>query len=90
MAGDVAYTLKELAAEISKQTGKEIPYKNLPEEEYAKLLISFGIPEGFAKAIAGWDVGVSKGDLFNDGKVLSKLIGRPTTSLAVSVKKALS
>lgn len=90
LAGDVAYTLKDLAEEISKQTGKEIPYKNLPEEEYAKLLISFGIPEGFAKAIAGWDVGVSKGDLFNDGKVLSKLIGRPTTSLAVSVKKVLS
>jgi NAD(P)H dehydrogenase (quinone) len=89
LAGDEAYTLSGLAAEISRQTGKEIPYKDLSEGEYSELLTSFGIPVAFAKAIAGWDVGVSKGDLFDDSKVLSKLIGRPTTPLSDSVKKAL-
>ena len=29
LAGDEAYTLTDLAAEISRQTGKDIPYKNL-------------------------------------------------------------
>lgn len=89
LAGDSAYTLSDLAAEISKQTGKELPYRNLPEEEYAKILESFNMPEFFARAIASWDIGVSKGDLFNDSKELSKLIGRPTTSLETSVKEAL-
>ena len=89
LAGDSAYTLSDLAAEISKQSGKELPYRNLPEEEYAKILESFNMPEFFARAIASWDIGVSKGDLFNDSKELSKLIGRPTTSLAMSVKEAL-
>lgn len=89
LAGDVAYTLKDLAAEISRQTGKDIPYNNLSEEEYAGVLKSVGVPEGFAQAIAGWDIGVSKDDLFEDNKVLSGLIGRPTTTLAASVKKAL-
>ncbi len=89
LAGDEAYTLKELAAEVSRQAGKEVPYNNLPEAEYAQLLVSLGVPEGFAQAIAQWDTGASKNDLFDDSKVLSKLIGRPTTPLSVSVKDAL-
>lgn len=90
LSGDSAYTLAELAAEISAQTGKTIPYQNLPEAEYAKILAGFGIPEGFAQAIASWDVSASKGDLFADTKVLSTLIGRPTTSLATVVAAALA
>lgn len=35
LAGDDAYTLSDLAAEISAQTGKNIPYKNLSEADYA-------------------------------------------------------
>ena len=89
LAGDSAYTLKDYAAEIASQTGKDIPYKDLPEQEYAVVLTASGLPEGLAQAIASWDVGVSKGDLFNEGKVLSGLIGRPTTSLSDTVKKAL-
>lgn len=89
LAGDEAYTLQDLAAEISKQTGKNIPYNNLPEAEYAGVLTSLGLPRGVAEAIASWDVGASKGDLFDDKKVLSNLIGRPTTPLAESVKAAL-
>ena len=90
LAGDDSYTLADLAAEISKQTGKVIPYNNLPETEYAKILKSFGIPEGFADAIASWDVSTSKGDLFDESHQLSKLIGRPTTPLAETVKAALT
>lgn len=82
LAGDTSYTLTDLTAEISRQSGKAIPYKNLPEADYAAALISFGLPEGFARAIAGWDVGASKGALFEDGRQLSGLIGRPTTPLS--------
>lgn len=61
LAGDTAWTLSDLAAEISRQTGKDIPYKNLPEADYAKALASHGVPEGFAASIASWDVGASRG-----------------------------
>ncbi len=44
LAGDDAYTLSDLAAEISRQTGQKIPYKNLPESEYAAALTGFGLP----------------------------------------------
>ena len=89
LAGDTAYTLTELAAEISKQTGKNIPYNNLPEKEYANILKKVGLPEMFAEAIASWDTGASKGDLFDDSHQLSQLIGRSTTPLADAVKAAL-
>ena len=89
LAGDEAFTLSELAAEISLQTGKDIPYKDLPEEEYVSALKSLDIPEGFAQTLAGWDIGISKNDLFNNSKTLSKLIGRPTTPMAETEKKAL-
>jgi len=87
-AAAVAIT-DDLAAEISNQTGTNIPYRNLTEAEYTKILESFEIPAGFAAAIASWDVSASKDDLFDDSHQLSALIGRPTTPLADSVKAAL-
>lgn len=90
LAGDKAHTLTELAEEISRQTGKNIPYKNLPEEEYAAILAKNGVPEGFAKVVAGFDTDASKGHLYDDSKELSKLIGRPTTSLSEAIKRALN
>ena len=85
LAGDTAYTLTDLAAEISRQSGKTIPYKNLPEADYAAALLGFGLPESLARAIASWDVCASEGALFDDSRQLSTLIGRPTTPLSTMV-----
>ena len=89
LAGDEAWTLSDLAAEITRQTGTDIPYKNLPEAEYTAALQGFGLPEEFARMIAGWDAGASEGALFDDGRQLSKLTGRPTTTLSTAVADAL-
>lgn len=89
LAGDSAFTLSEFAAEISRQSGKAIGYVNLPEAEYEKALLGAGLPGFLAKLLAESDTGVSKGALFDEGKQLSKLIGRATTPLATSVKAVL-
>ncbi len=89
LGGDNAFSLADLAAEISRQSGKTIPYKNIPEADYAAALASHGVPEGFAKLIAGWDTATSKGALFTTRRDLSTLIGRPTTPLAETVKAVL-
>lgn len=81
LAGDHSYTLTELAALISQHAGKDIPYVNLPETEFKAALMGAGLPEAFASLLADSDVGVSKGGLFEDKGELSKLIGRPTTSV---------
>ena len=90
LAGDLYYTLKDLAAEISKQTGKELPYQNLPESEYDRILKSIGLPETFALAIAGWDVRASHDELFDNSGPLSALLGRSTTPLSQVVADALA
>jgi NAD(P)H dehydrogenase (quinone) len=90
LAGDEAYTLSDLAAEISRQAGKAIPYRNMPEADYAAALQGFGLSEGMSHAIASWDVGASKGALFDDGRQLSGLIGRATAPLAGTVAEALA
>jgi NAD(P)H dehydrogenase (quinone) len=90
LAGDDAYTLTDYAAEISRQTGKNIPYKNLPEGEYAIMLRKFGLPEMIADAVASWDTCAAKGDLFDNSRQLSKLLGKPTTPLSETVAAALA
>lgn len=89
LAGDEAWTLSDLATEISLQSGRTIPYRNLSEADYAAALTGFGLPEPLSQAIAGWDVAASRDALFDDRRTLSKLIGRPTTPLSASVAAAL-
>lgn len=87
LAGDEAYTLTDFAAEITKQAGKNIPYKNLSEAEYTAALVEVGLPEAFAKILADSDANAAKGALYSDDKTLSKLIGRPTTPWTNVVKQ---
>ena len=89
LAGDSAWTLSELAAELSKQSGKPVAYQNLSEADFAAALKGVGLPSGLADMLADSDTGASKGGLFDDSRTLSKLIGRPTTTLAESVKSIL-
>lgn len=86
LAGDAGWTLSQLAAELAKQSGKKVVYQNLSEADFAAALKGVGLPAGLADMLADSDVGASKGGLFDDSHTLSKLIGRPTTSLADSVK----
>ena len=90
LGGDKPYTLAELAAELARQTGKPVVYKDLPQAEYAKALTGFGLPDGLAGAIADADAGASRGELDTQSHDLSKLIGRPTTPLRQAVTAALA
>lgn len=89
LAGDTAWTMTDLAAEVSKQTGRDIPYKNLPEADYAAALTGTGMPEGLASFLAGVDAAIVQGALFDDSRQLSTLIGRPSTPLATAVAAIL-
>jgi NAD(P)H dehydrogenase (quinone) len=88
LAGDTPYTLAEFAAEVAQAFGKSIGYVNLSEAEYKKALIGAGLPDFVAEILANADAAASKGALFDDGRQLSALIGRPTTSLSKAVKAA--
>ncbi|MBA4339804.1 SDR family oxidoreductase [Hyphomonas sp.] len=89
LAGDTSYSLADLAAELSRQTGRTLPYVNLPEAEYAKILAGLGLPTDLANGLAAWDVCASQGALCSEDKTLSRLLGRPTTPLHEAVATAL-
>ncbi|MEE9954314.1 SDR family oxidoreductase [Enterobacter quasihormaechei] len=89
LAGDSAWTLSELTAELSRLSGKPVAYQNLSEADFAAALKGAGLPAGLADMLADSDTGASKGGLFDDSRTLSKLIGRPTTPLAESIKAIL-
>jgi NAD(P)H dehydrogenase (quinone) len=89
LAGDSAWTLSDLAALLSEASGKKVVYQNLSEADFAAALKGAGLPDGLAEMLADSDIGASKGGLFDDSQTLSKLIGRPTTSIADSVNDLL-
>lgn len=89
LAGDEAWTLSRLAEELTKQSGKNVVYQNLSQADYAAELKRAGLPDELAGMIADSDSGAARGGLFDDSHTLSKLIGRPTTTLAESINGIL-
>ncbi len=90
LAGDAPFTMAELAAETSKQSGKALSYANLPAEQFRGILVGAGLPGPVADIFVDADVNIVKGELDDRSGTLARLIGRPTTSLAAAVKAGLA
>lgn len=89
LAGDASFTLAELAAELSRQTGQTIPYRDIPAEKQRELLIGAGLPAPYADIFVDADLGIARGALDDDSGDLRRLIGRATTPLSASVATAV-
>ncbi|MET9902741.1 SDR family oxidoreductase [Streptomyces sp. NPDC006446] len=89
LSGDEAWGFAEYAAELSRQTGKEIAYHPVSPEAFTGILTGAGLPEVFAGILAGVDTSIEKGELAVTTGDLSRLAGRPTTPIAESVAAAL-
>jgi NAD(P)H dehydrogenase (quinone) len=89
LGGDEAWSLAEYAAELSRQTGKEIAYNAVTVEVMEGILTGAGLPAPVAAILAGVDASVVKGELVISTGDLSRLTGRPTTPLAEAVTAAL-
>jgi NAD(P)H dehydrogenase (quinone) len=88
--GGEATTLAELAATISRSTGREVTTTDLSVEEYVDVLLGAGLPEPVARMVADNDRGIAEGELLAAGHDLEQLIGRPPTPLADAVAAAAS
>jgi NAD(P)H dehydrogenase (quinone) len=89
LGGDEAFTMADYAATLAEYSGQQVAYVDLPQAEYAAALVSAGLPAGYAELLADSDRGIAAGDLHDDSRSLSTLIGRPTTPLGDAVKAAL-
>ncbi|GAA3819893.1 SDR family oxidoreductase [Sphaerisporangium flaviroseum] len=81
LSGDTAWSMPELAAEVSALSGRPVTYQDLPREEYERILIGAGLPEPAAAMYAGIDLDIARGHLGHTSGHLSELAGRPTTPL---------
>ncbi|GGR75164.1 MULTISPECIES: SDR family oxidoreductase [Streptomyces] len=90
LSGDTAWSLAEYAAVISGLTGETIAYNNVPAATHQEILVGAGLPEGFAAILVDVDEAIGRGRLAGTSGDLARLIGRPTTPLAETVRAALS
>jgi NAD(P)H dehydrogenase (quinone) len=65
-----------------------VTYQDLPPADFAAALQQAGLPKGYADVLANSDEGIARGDLNDTSRTLSRLIGRPTTTLAEALKQA--
>ncbi|MEU2568616.1 SDR family oxidoreductase [Streptomyces althioticus] len=89
LGGDEAWSFAEYAAELSRQTGREIAYNAVTPEALTGILAGAGLPEPVAAMFADVDAAIAKGELVVDSGDLSRLAGRPTTPLSEAVAAAL-
>lgn len=89
LAGDESWTMGDFAAELGRQARKDIAYVDMGEAEYAASLEAVGLPPYVAAVVANSAHATSLGALENDSHTLSRLTGRATTPIALSIAKAL-
>ena len=75
---------------ITRQSGTAVAYADLPPAAYREVLLGAGLPPVVADLYVDADVNISRGELDDRGGALSRLIGRPTTSLAAAVEAGLA
>ncbi|MFG2872211.1 NmrA family NAD(P)-binding protein [Streptomyces sp. NPDC048338] len=90
LSGDVAWSLAEYAAEVARQTGREIAYNDVPAGTHLAILTGAGVPQPFAEILVDVDRAVALGALARRTGDLSRLIGRPTTPIAETIGGALA
>jgi NAD(P)H dehydrogenase (quinone) len=89
LCGDTAWSFAEFAAELSKQTGREIPYRALTAAEHKEVFVGAGLPGPVADVLVDIDRAIERGLLVRTTGDLARLIGRPPTSLADAIATAL-
>jgi NAD(P)H dehydrogenase (quinone) len=90
LSGDAAWSLAEYAAEVSRQSGREVVYSEVTPEQHLAILTGAGLPEPLAAILVDVDAAVGRGRLAGTPGELAALIGRPTTPVADAIAAALA
>ncbi|MCT9089216.1 SDR family oxidoreductase [Streptomyces sp. ASQP_92] len=88
LSGDVAWSFAEYAAEFAAASGKPVTYRPVTAEAHLAVLTEAGVPAPFAEILVDVDHAIERGRLAATPGDLSRLIGRPTTPLSVSLRDA--
>lgn len=86
LAGSPALDYPGIASAIGSVIGSTVTYVDLSEEALALAMEEAGTPGPLARMFAGMDTAIAAGALQGDGRELSGLIGRPTTTAATALR----
>lgn len=89
LTGDTAWSFPELAAEISRASGRQISYRNVSPAEHLKLVLAAGVPRPLAEVFIENYIAIAAGEFAATTTDLRDLIGRPATTIAESIKIAM-
>lgn len=90
LAGDESLDYDEIAAAIGEAVGREVSYRPLSSDEHAAALTAAGVPAEFVGFLVAIDAGIAAGALDIRDTMLSRLIGRSTTTFAEALRESLS
>ena len=88
LAGDVAWTQDELAAEMESAIGIPVTLSSVSADDHMEALEAAGVPEDVRQFIVSIDRSTAAGALEDHSRDLSRLLGRPTTSLRAALSPA--
>ena len=81
LTGPAAVTCDEIAAALSRASGRAIRHVSIPQEAYAEALIGAGLPEGLARDLALLSYFASQGYLATVTPDVERILGRPGHTL---------
>lgn len=90
LGGDEAWDYHELAKTIGEIIGKPVEYKAVDGALLIDHLKAAGLDEGMVGFLVALDANIAEGDLSEVTGDLSKLIGRPTTTLKQGLMDAIA
>ena len=90
LGGDEGVTYADIAAAIADASGRPVVYQDVPSEVRLDGMVSAGLPAPVAEILVDADRAIADGELEVNSGDLARLIGRPTTPLAVGVAQAVA
>ncbi|MFF1670230.1 NmrA family NAD(P)-binding protein [Nocardiopsis flavescens] len=88
LTGDTAWTHDELAATLADVLGRDVVYKDLSTAEHTAALVGAGLDAETAAFVAALDGNIRDGALGEPTGDLRRLIGRPSTPLADTLRES--
>ena len=83
LSGSKQYTADEIAALVSKVTGKPLKVVHVPHDGLVQGMIGAGLPEGVAKLLASFDTNIAQGGLEGSSADFKSLTGVEPQSFEV-------
>jgi NAD(P)H dehydrogenase (quinone) len=89
LSGDTAWSLRDYAADVSRQSGKHVNYQQVSDDQYRRILTDSGLPEAMLAVFTDTEDAIARGELATTTGELSRLIDRPTTAVATTIRTEL-